>query len=42
MATMQKVKNPVNVANLIREIMGKPIVRIEGPPPQQSQSQEKK
>jgi membrane protein YdbS with pleckstrin-like domain len=42
MATMQKVKNPVNVANLIREIMGKPIVRIEGLPPQQPQSQEKK
>jgi uncharacterized membrane protein YdbT with pleckstrin-like domain len=33
MATMQKVRNPVNAANKIRDIMGKPIVRIEGQPP---------
>jgi uncharacterized membrane protein YdbT with pleckstrin-like domain len=31
--TMQKVKNPVKVADQIRKIMGKPIVRIEGQPP---------
>ncbi len=33
MATMQKVRNPTNAANKIRDIMGKPIVRIEGQPP---------
>ncbi len=44
LATMQKVRNPVDAANKIREIMGKPIVRIEGQQPQPAQppSEEKK
>jgi uncharacterized membrane protein YdbT with pleckstrin-like domain len=32
-ATMKLVKNPNQVANQIRDTMGKPIVRVEGPPP---------
>ncbi len=32
-ATLQKVRTPMNAANQIRDIMGKPVVRIEGQPP---------
>jgi membrane protein YdbS with pleckstrin-like domain len=36
-ATMQKVKDPNKVAGQIRDFMGKPIVRIEGQPPAETQ-----
>jgi membrane protein YdbS with pleckstrin-like domain len=36
-AKMQKVRDPNKVASLIRDFMGKPIVRIEGQPPTQTQ-----
>jgi hypothetical protein len=32
-ATMQKVRDPNKVASQIRDYMGKPIVRIDNPPP---------
>jgi uncharacterized membrane protein YdbT with pleckstrin-like domain len=41
MATMQRVRSPVTVANQIRDIMGKPIVRIEGQPPPQPPAEKK-
>jgi membrane protein YdbS with pleckstrin-like domain len=34
---MQKVRDPNKVASQIRDFMGKPIVRIEGQPPTQTQ-----
>ncbi len=44
-ATMQKVRNPVEAADKIRGVMGRPIVRIEGqpppPPPAQPQPEKK-
>jgi membrane protein YdbS with pleckstrin-like domain len=36
-ATMHKVRDPNKVASQIRDLMGKPIVRIEGQPPTQNQ-----
>jgi hypothetical protein len=38
-ATMQKVRSPVKVADQLRKIMGKPIVRIEAPPPPSAESE---